>query len=367
MTIKDSQFSQNIPEELHDIISLRDGASKLANLLKEKYSPEAIAIPGKEQRAWECIGLYYRDSGLLYQAITVMNSLYEHMLQYQINTGHRIHKAMPLVWLRDFHLSLNHPNTAKRLAMLTLCEDVISDAGKVNVEEGGIYFRLSFDHGMADNDIFTYARRMYEIYNTNKQDGLYPEWILQDLDNKWIVEHPTAQEAYLYAPNRIYIKHLISEMGEPSGKTLERLSEYLLATIPGFRTYRRQRTPSTDYDIVCAVEGTDHDFRSELGRYIICECKDWSRPADFATMAKFSRVLDSAKCKTGIIFCQHGITGNRATTSAERERLKLFQDRGMIIIVIDGEDINKLSDDGNIISLLRQKYEQVRLDLAKVP
>ncbi len=366
MSIKDHPLSKQIPQELWPTIDLRDGASKLVKILKEKYSPETISVPGYEQQAWEYIGLYYRGIGLLYQAIIVINALYEHMLDHQIKTESRIHKGMPLVWLRDLHLMLDHPVTAKTYAMLTLCEDAIEDKGKVNIEGGGIYFRLSFEHGMSDSEIFGYAQKMYEIYNTNQQDGKYPEWILQDLDNKWITEYPSSRETYLYVPNRIYIKHLIAKVGEPTGEMLERLSEYILSTIPGFRTYRRQRTPSTDYDIICAIEGLNYDFRSELGRYIICECKDWSRPADFTTMAKFSRVLDSAKCKSGIIFSRSGISGENETKFAERERLKIFQDRGMIIISIDDADINSVCTDGNIVSLLRKKYEQVRLDLAKM-
>ena len=44
------------------------------------------------------------------------------------------------------------------------------------------------------------------------------------------------------------------------------------------------------------------DFRAELGRYLVCECKDWAdRAVDFTAIAKFCRVLDSAKCKSAKI------------------------------------------------------------------
>lgn len=224
MAIKDHPLSKHIPEKLWPIIDLRDGASQLIELLKEMYPPETISAPGYEQQAWEYIGLYYRDIGLLYQAIIVINALYERMLDYQIKKGDRIHKGMPLVWLKDFHFMLDHPATAKRYAMLTLCEDAIEDKGKVNIEGGGIYFRLSFEHGMPDSNIFSYAEQMYEIYNTNPRDGIYPEWILQDLDNNWIIEYPSHREPYLYVPSRIYIRHLFAKIGESSGKIFERLA-----------------------------------------------------------------------------------------------------------------------------------------------
>jgi hypothetical protein len=49
-----------------------------------------------------------------------------------------------------------------------------------------------------------------------------------------------------------------------------------------FAEYRRQLTPSSDYDIICGIEGLHMDFRAELGRYLVCDCKDWAdRAVDF--------------------------------------------------------------------------------------
>ena len=113
------------------------------------------------------------------------------------------------------------------------------------------------------------------------------------------------------------------------------------------------------------MEGPELDFRSELGRYFVCECKDWDRPADFTTMAKFCRVLDSTKSRFGILFSRSGISGQKQTLYAAREQLKVFQDRGMVIVVIDFKDIERISAGENFINLLRTKYESVRLDLSK--
>ncbi len=156
---------------------------------------------------------------------------------------------------------------------------------------------------------------------------------------------------------------LVDGLGDKSGKTLERLASYLMACMPGCRAYTRQRSHSTDYDVVCALEGIYADFRSELGRYIVCECKDWSRPANFTTMAKLCRVLDSVKSRFGILFSRRGISGAGRTTQAEREQLKVFQDRGMVIAVIDEDDLNRVANGANMVSVLREKYEHVRLDL----
>ena len=175
---------------------------------------------------------------------------------------------------------------------------------------------------------------------------------------------PSPYEARVYVVNKQYIKHLLSKLGDKSGKALENISDYLLSCMPGCRTKLRQRTFSTDLDIVCSIEGFEVDFRSEFGRYFVCECKDWKKSASFSTIAKFCRVLDSVKARFGILFSTHGISGKGKNKDAELERLKIFQDRGMVIVVVDKNDLIKVSDGDNFINLLRQKYEKVRLDLA---
>ena len=155
----------------------------------------------------------------------------------------------------------------------------------------------------------------------------------------------------------------MKQLGDPTGKSLERLAQYVLSCMPGCRTVRRQRSSSTDYDIVCSMEGLELDFRSELGRYFVCECKDWVCPADFITMAKFCRVLESTKSRFGILFSREGISGRAKTKAAKREQLKVFHDRGMVIVVVDLHDLEKISEGSNFTTLLRSKYESVRLDL----
>ena len=63
MGIKDYQLSKHIPEKLWPTIDLRDGAFKLAKILKDMYAPDKIANMGYEQQSWEYIGLYYGSSG----------------------------------------------------------------------------------------------------------------------------------------------------------------------------------------------------------------------------------------------------------------------------------------------------------------
>jgi hypothetical protein len=127
----------------------------------------------------------------------------------------------------------------------------------------------------------------------------------------------------------------------------------------------RVRSKSTDYDVICATEGPGLDFRSELGRYFLCECKDWAKPATVTTVVKFAAVLRSAKCRFGIIFSKKGITGEDRTVYAERELLKIFQHDDLTILVLSQDDLQQIAEGANFLVLLRTMYEQTRLDLPK--
>ena len=81
--------------------------------------------------------------------------------------------------------------------------------------------------------------------------------------------------------NPHYVQYLLKQLGAPDGKALERLAAYLMSCMPGCRTRMRAPTGSSDHDVVCSMEGFEVDFRSELGRYFVCECKDWESPANF--------------------------------------------------------------------------------------
>jgi hypothetical protein len=165
--------------------------------------------------------------------------------------------------------------------------------------------------------------------------------------------------------NHLYVEHLRAQLGLSSGKALEHLARYLLSMIPGCRACRRQRTPSTDYDVVASFEGPGLDFRSEVGRYFVCECKDWKEPADFTTMAKLARVLDSVKSRFGILFSKNRISGLDRTEDAARERLKVFADRGIAIVVVSDDDIARVAAGENFLAMIRSKYESVRLDIGQ--
>jgi hypothetical protein len=354
---------EKLDADIAALLTPRDSAAVLLTRLPERWRPGQVAKIGPAQRAWELSGLFYFYAGRYHEALAIFWRLYQHMLAAQPRAG-RVHKGMPLVWISDCFGRLGFPVHAKRYLMLTLCEDALREKGNVSPETTGAYFRLVWGHGLRDSEFRRYAGEFWQRRNETPETALFPEALLQRVDDSWRTEIPSPTEAFFFLANEAYVKRLVARLGDRRGETLELLAEYLLSCMPGCRTQRRQRSGSTDYDIVCAMEGPDLDFRSELGRHFVCECKDWSQPADFTTMAKFCRVLDSTKARFGILFSRLGISGQGSTSFAEREQLKVFQDRAVVIVVLDRRDLEAVASGANFISLLRERYEAVRLDLS---
>ena len=362
---KELESIQEFPRNLLEVLQRRDGAAQLVSELPKIIKPKEVASPSNLQRAWEDCGLWFLNQNRFHEAMPIFYTLYDQMLTHQEETKTFVHKGMPLVWISDCHAALGHSLLAKRYLMLTTCEDAISNKGEIPSEGTGTYFRLVWNYGISHEKIGSYATQIWKLFQDNPEGTLFPEWILQELDQEWIAEFPTIREATYYIVNKKYIRWLLNRLGSGDGKSLERLAHYLLGSIPGCRAYMRGQSKSTDYDVICVLEGLDLDFRSDLGRYFVCECKDWSKPADFSAFAKFCRVLDSTKCRFGILFSKTGITGAGRTTDAEREQMKVFQDRGMVVVVVDETDLRRAADGANFITILRTKYEEVRLDLRR--
>jgi hypothetical protein len=226
----------------------------------------------------------------------------------------------------------------------------------------GVYYRLIWS-GVSHDQLSRYTTKFFELSQSLPEQAQFPEALLQRLDTDWLTEFPSQNKALFYRINPIYVESLLRKLGDGTGEALELLAEYLMSCMAGCRTRRRQLSGSTDYDIICSMEGFELDFRSEFGRHFVCECKDWHKAADFTVMAKFCRVLDSTKSRFGILFSKNGVSRAGATRYADREQLKFFQDRGSIVVVLDENDLTEIAKGTNLIALLRTQYETVRLDL----
>lgn len=354
-----------LSDDLHDSVNRRGGAPQVIHRLVADIRPEQVSHDSLELRLWVTVGTEYEKQGRFYEAMAVYQALYDHILAFQTaaEKEQRAHKGDPLFGIAQCRHALSHRVLACRYYMLAACEDAITWEGRVLPNVTGAAFRLVWQYGLSDHRLRRYFSDIWDMYRKRSMLGLFPESILQDLDHEWISGVHDMQEASLYVVNGPYVRFLMEELGQGDGKALERLAHYLITMMPGCRAYRDVKSQSFQYDVVGVFEGPVHDFRSDAGRYFICECKDWNDPADVTVLGKLCRVLDAAKCKFGVLFSREGISGTGRTLNAEREVLKMYQDRGVVIAVVTLEDLEEVAKGMNFVTMLRSKYERIRLDL----
>lgn len=348
---------------LFELIQRADGAAKLLEELPKNFKPAELVANGIEGCPWDLFGCFFRQTGRSHEALRIFSALYRQLLAYQEKTKKRAEKSIPLIRMGLCHMSLNHPVHAKRYLMLTLCEEAIAHRGVVFSEGSGGYYHLVLRMGLSHAAIERYYEKIWALYKRDRQKCRFPEWCLQELDQDWMTELPHVSEAGLYEISTAYAKWLLDQTEDKAGRSLERLAQYLIRAMPGCRAIRRVKSQASDYDVVASFDGSFMDFRSELGRYLLVECKDWKKKADFTTIAKFCRILDSVKCRFGILFSRKGVSGAENTQFGQREIVKVFQDRGIVIVVVDKKDLEKVVSGANFLAMLCDKYEKVRLDL----
>ncbi len=356
-------ISRRIPKTHWPLLVDRASASEFVEVLPKVFKVDQFTADKEAHVCWERIGNFYKNQRRYHEALSIYFSLYDQFLAAQHVSRQWIQKATPLVWIAECCAQLGFRVLAKRYLMLSHIDDSIALKGGVSPGGTGVYFRLVWLRGFPDSELRRYAQEAYALYREKQDNSFYPEWVLQQLNQDWMTEIPSPLEIGVYWANRRYANHLIERLGDKKGLALETLAQYTLSCMPGCRTTVRKRTTASEIDIVCSMEGVESDFRSELGRYFVCECKDWKKAVDFSAVAKFCRVLDSIKSRFGIIFSPKGISGQRNTKYAASEPQKLFQTHGIVLVVIDRDDLASIANGNNFVNLLRNKYEGVRLDL----
>jgi hypothetical protein len=92
-----------LPKSLHGLLQRRDGAALLVKGLQNIYKPAVVTTDTYEQQVWQAVGNFYKNQfpPRTHEALGILAALYDHMLAYEIESGKRCGKGMPLVWMAD--------------------------------------------------------------------------------------------------------------------------------------------------------------------------------------------------------------------------------------------------------------------------
>jgi hypothetical protein len=278
----------------------------------------------------------------------------------QYNAGKHLYNAGLLTYLRGDH------TTGLRLIVAALAEDIYRNPE--NWETISYAYRFLVAHGMGE---ILKAKLVASIDSMRKSAGAqwFPEDIVffEPLVDKFVFD--IAGQAGF---NRAYWQHLVSRVKgshaneSEKGSALERLAVYLMSHIDGLRFVgRKVTTRKTEWDVLFRCVNTEPQFREIFGSYVVAECKNLQKPATSTAVRNFISKILSVRVNGGVLISLSGVSGNmRKNTNAWGEVTDAFRQHGITVVVLSGEDIDRLRTKREIYDLIIGRAEDVRFDRA---
>ena len=124
---------------------------------------------------------------------------------------------------------------------------------------------------------------------------------------------------------------------------------------------------SYEFDIIIRNCSRENLFVSKLGDYIGIECKYFkTKKVDVEKLNHFASKLKYHDMTCGIIFSKTDISGWKNAQGERYGKLvqsKIYNRNGIVVFQINHGDISRVLNGINLIELLIEKYENVRLGL----
>jgi hypothetical protein len=199
VTIRDTLNA--VDEALFPLVEQTDGTEELISILQQKY-PERQAAGDNGHMAWDYSGQALFRNNRVHEALAVHWEHYQQLLAGQHGSS-RLHKGTPLVRISDCFGALGFRVHAQRYQMLTLCEDAIQESGTISPKTSGVYFRLVLG-GVPAKKLQSYAADFYKLATDLPDEALFPEALLQRLDDDWLTALPSEAEALFYLRSACY-------------------------------------------------------------------------------------------------------------------------------------------------------------------
>lgn len=372
------QESNNIPElksyciqELEKIIT-----SGELDIRKESEAHQACVLYG--DTTWD----YFFSKGFEPIGFAILISGWNLFSSYQVQTNQHIYRAGISAFLAMRYRNIGDDGATFRWSLLTQAEDLLGEH-----EQGGSTGRdlLLADFGLDPRTL----EKLKEIAMCNlelikgKRNWSIPESFAEDVVNKFAYQNPEyanffalSTKIFEYKINKAYFDALIKSIDAyastttEKGKSLEDLSTYLFLLIPGLvpRRNLHEETNAFESDIVISNHTNSANIISELlGRHFLIECKNWEDHVGVKDIGYFLFRMRLTHAHFGIVFAKNGITGDNDEEKAACSLLrKAFNEDGIICIVIDKKDLEKLKDDSiSFWPLLLERIERIRFGSGK--
>jgi hypothetical protein len=155
-----------------------------------------------------------------------------------------------------------------------------------------------------------------------------------------------------------------AETNTEKKETLENLSAFLFNSLQDTTARHpdvKGETQQIDLVVENFVPNTGQSLFGQFGRYILVECKNWSKPVGAKQVRDFKSKLNSSHSDFGIIFAKNGVSGGESGKYAYREIHDIFQREEIVIVVINGSDLRQIGEQGeSFYEILDEKAFQVQ-------
>ncbi|WP_435097445.1 restriction endonuclease [Halarchaeum sp. P4] len=149
---------------------------------------------------------------------------------------------------------------------------------------------------------------------------------------------------------------------QEKGESLENLAGLLFDGIDATATTEQNMfTATSEVDVVARHEGVrDYTLFDEYSRYILIECKNWSKPVGAKQIRDFKGKLQASGVNLGVFFSQSGVTGGTRGEYALGELDMAFRNEGIAIVVVDANDLEWIRNGNSFYDLLERKLYTLR-------
>ncbi|OYR38018.1 hypothetical protein DJ82_13845 [Halorubrum sp. Ib24] len=204
------------------------------------------------------------------------------------------------------------------------------------------------------------ARRIYELLSVPENYPLeeLPSWDEQRPERISTPDFSLDLRRYNHVLELIYE----AETNEEKKESLEDLAEILFNSIPYLKIRERNDELLTgELDLV--VEYTNSDrftIFDQFDRFILVECKNWTSSVGVDEIESVEASMKKSKVDLGVIFARNGISGGSGQKFAQREILDVYQREDIIIVVINGNDLEQILAGESFYDIIDEKIYRIR-------
>jgi hypothetical protein len=140
--------------------------------------------------------------------------------------------------------------------------------------------------------------------------------------------------------------------------SMEEFAEYLFSCVNGFKVLPSKRTSIVEIDRYVENNRSDHPLFNWIGMKFIVEAKNWFKKVGTKEVIHFARNVEYTGCNLGVMVTKSGITGE-GYKDAQGVIRREYDRLGIVIVVLDYNDLRCIADGSNLLELLYDRINQV--------